>query len=50
MQKKPVTKEGIIKILDELDITYDLIMIDALISSLKNVNINDALGDKKGMW
>ena len=47
--KKPVTKEGIIKILDELDITYDLIMIDALISSLKNVNINDALGDKKGM-
>lgn len=45
--KKPITKDRIIKILNELDITYDPIIIDALISSLKNVNINNALGNKK---
>ena len=41
--KQPVTKENISKILDEQEIDYDPLMIDALMSCLKGVNINEAI-------
>lgn len=40
---KPITKEAMVKIFESMDISYDQIMIDALISSLKDVNVNDAI-------
>ena len=39
----PVTKEKIIKILEELEIDYDPLMIDALMSCLKGVDIREVI-------
>jgi len=41
--KQPVTKERIIKILEEQEIDYDPMMIDALMSCLKGVDISEVI-------
>jgi hypothetical protein len=45
--KKDITRDGIERILKELDVIYEPTMIDALISSIKNINIGEAMIGKK---
>ena len=40
---KSITKEDMIKIFESVDISYDPIMIDALISSLKDISVSKVL-------
>jgi hypothetical protein len=45
--KNRITRDGIERILKELDVIYEPTMIDALIASIKNINIGEVIMDKK---